>query len=414
MRSEIITGLDIGSSSTRVVVTQRDESGMPRVIAAVEAPSEGISKGTITSVEDVTSSIAAAFEAAERITGVPLEKVWVGVSAGQVIFQQSKGVIAVAKINGEIDENDVERAIEASRAVASPPNFEVLHVIPRTFSIDNQANIRDPIGMNGVRLEVDTQIIQGLGAHLKNLTKCIYRTGVDIEDAVLSILASSEAVCTNHQKELGVAVVNIGRSSTEVAVFEEGDIMHIGFLPIGGEFVTSDIAIGLRTSLEAAEKIKLEHGTALPKEINKKEEINLGDFDPTENSLVSKKYIAEIIEARVEEIFEKVDQELKRIDRSGLLPSGVILMGSTAKLPGIIDVAKRKLRLPVRVGTPKKVISVIDKVNDISFLPALGYALWGNTTYDERGGGGLLSRFNLKGAGKITDKVKKMFKSLMP
>jgi cell division protein FtsA len=413
MRSEIITGLDLGSTFARVVVAQRDENGLPRIIAAVETPSEGILKGAITSVEDVTSSIAAAFETAERITGVPLERVWVGVGSGHTAFQKSKGVVAVAKINGEIDEGDIERAIEASRAVASPLNFEILHVIPRTFSIDNQTNIRDPIGMSGVRLEVETQIIQGLGTHLKNLTKCIYRTGVDIEDAVLSILAASEAVCTPYQKELGVAVVNIGRSSTEVAVFEGGDILHIGFLPIGGEFITSDIAIGLRTSLEAAEKIKLEHGTANSRDINKKDEINLGDFDPTENTLVSKKYIAEIIEARVEEIFEKVDDELKRVDRSGLLPSGIILIGSTAKLHGIVDVAKRKLRLPVALGFPRKVVSVIDKVNDISFVPALGLALWGNAIYDEKGGGkNFFSR--LKGIGSIADKVKKMFKSLMP
>ena len=412
MRSEIITGLDLGSTTTRVVVAQRDENGLPRIIAAVEIPSEGISKGAISSVEDVTSSIAAAFETAERITGVPLERVWVGVSGGHIIFQKSKGVVAVARINGEIDEGDVERAIEASRAVACPPNFEVLHVIPRLFSIDNQTNIRDPIGMSGVRLEVETQIIQGMGTHLKNLTKCIYRTGVDIEDAVLSILAASEAICTPHQKELGVAVVNIGRSSTEVAVFEGGDLIHIGFLPIGGEFITSDIAIGLRTSLEAAEKIKLEYGTASSEDMNKKDEINLGDFDPTENTLVSKKYISEIIEARVEEIFEKVDEELKCIDRSGLLPSGVILIGSTAKLPGIIELAKRKLRLPVALGFPKKIISVIDKVNDISFVPALGLALWGNAVYDDRGGRSFFSRFKV--FGKITDKMKKMFKSLMP
>jgi cell division protein FtsA len=412
MRSETITGLDLGSNAIRVVVGQRDETGVPRIIAAVEVPSEGISRGAITSVEDATSSIAAAFEAAERITGVPVGRVWVGVSGEHIIFQKSRGVVAVSKPNGEIDEGDVERAVEASRAVATPANFEILHVIPRVFSIDNQVNIRDPLGMSGVRLEVETQIIQGLTSHIKNLTKCIYRTGVDIEDVVLSILAASEAVTTSRQKELGIAVANIGRSSTELAVFEGGDVMHIAMLPIGGEFITSDVAIGLRTSLDAAERIKLDYGTALPKEIAKREEINLGDFDPSENTLVSKKYIAEIIEARVEEIFEKIDSELKKIGRSGLLPSGVVLIGSTAKLPGIVDVAKRKLRLPVSLGYPQRLASVIDKVSDLAYVTALGLVLWGNSVYEEKGGGGFISRF--KSINKVTSQVKKWFKSLVP
>ncbi|MBI5071690.1 cell division protein FtsA [Candidatus Falkowbacteria bacterium] len=411
MRSEIITGLDLGSTAARVVVGQRDPSGAPKILAAIEVPSEGVCRGTVTSVENATSSIAAAFEAAERVTGVPVDRVWVGISGDHIIFQKSKGVVAVAKPNGEIDDGDVERSIEASRAVATPPNFEILHVIPRTFSIDNQVNIRDPLGMSGVRLEVETQIIQGLSSHIKNLTKCIYRTGVDIEDVVFSILAASEAVCSPRQKELGVAVANIGRASTELAVFEGGDVMHTAFLPIGGDYITSDVAIGLRTSLDAAEKIKLEHGTALPKEISKRDEVNLGDYEPGENSLVSKKYIAEIVEARVEEIFEKIDDELKKIGRSGLLPSGVVLVGSTAKLQGILDVAKRKLRLPVSLGYPQNIMSVVDKVNDVSFVPALGLVLWGNAVYDERNGG-FTSRF--KSIDKVTSQVKKWFKSLMP
>jgi len=411
MRSEIITGLDLGSTAARVVVGQRDEAGAPKILAAIEVPSEGISRGTVMSVENATSSIAAAFEAAERVTGVPVDRVWVGISGDHIIFQKSKGVVAVAKPNGEIDDGDVERSIEASRAVATPPNFEILHVIPRTFSIDSQVNIRDPLGMSGVRLEVETQIIQGLSSHIKNLTKCIYRTGVDIEDVVFSILAASEAVTSPRQKELGVAVANIGRTSTELAVFEGGDVMHTAFLPLGGDHITSDVAIGLRTSLDAAEKIKLEHGTALPKDISKKDEINLGDYEPGENTLISKKYVAEIIEARVEEIFEKIDDELKKIGRSGLLPSGVVLVGSTAKLPGILDVAKRKLRLPVSLGYPQNVTSVVDKVNDVSFVPALGLVLWGNAVYDERNGG-FTSRF--KSIDKVTSQVKKWFKSLMP
>jgi cell division protein FtsA len=415
MRDEIIIGLDVGSYAIRAAVGQRDRSGELRIIGVAENPSEGINKGIITSFEDAVSSVSSCLEKAERLTGVPIESAWVGISGNLIISQKSKGIVAVSKANGEIGEEDVERAIEAARMVATPPNYEILHVIPRSFAVDNQAGIRDPLGMTGVRLEVEAQIIQGLSSQIKNLTKCIYRTGVDIEDLVYSILAAGEAALTERQKELGVVLINIGKATTSLAVFEEGDLLHTATLLIGGEHVTSDIAIGLRISIDAAEKIKLEHGTTLPQTVSKKEEINLADFDANENEiLISKKYVSEIIEARVEEIFEKIDAELKKIGRSGLLPAGAVLVGGGAKIPGIVEVAKRKLRLPVSLGYPK-FISVIDKINDLSFMTALGLVMWGNETFSHQKKnyfGQVVSHF--RSIDNVTKQMKKWFKSLIP
>jgi cell division protein FtsA len=263
-----------------------------------------------------------------------------------------------------------------------PPNYEIIHVVPTKFAVDNQEDIKDPLGMNGMRLEVETLIIQGLTSQIKNLTKAIYRTGLEIEDLVLSPLAAAEAVIGPKQKELGAALVNIGASTTSIAVFEEGELLHAAVLPIGSEHITADIAIGLRCPINLADRIKVDYGSAKPESFDKKDEIDIthlleeeGVHDGVDS--VSHKYIAEIVEARVEEIFEKVDAELKKIERSGMLPAGVYLVGGGARLSGIVEVAKRKLRLPVSVGANKFTQTVIDKVNDPEYLTALGLVLWG-------------------------------------
>ena len=384
---EIISGLDVGSTTVRLVVGQNvgeSEEKKLHVVGTAEAPAEGISRGVITSIEDAVSCITACLEKAERMTGVPVSSVWVGISGSHITSQSSKGVVAVARSDGEITEEDVARSIEAARTVATPPNYEILHVIPKSFTVDGQEGIKDPVGMTGVRLEVDAQIIQGLSSQIKNLTKTIYRTGLEIEDMVLSVLANAEAVLVNRQKELGVALVNIGGSTTSLVVFEEGDIIHTAVLPIGGQHVTSDIAIGLRISIDTAEKIKLEYGSASSKNIGKREEIDIGEIEGGESSFISKKYLTEIIEARSEEIFEKIDEELKKIDRSGKLPAGVVLTGGGAKLSGLVDLARKNLRLPVTIGKPLNITTAIDKVNDPTFATAVGLVLWGEQLQSQR------------------------------
>ena len=268
--------------------------------------------------------------------------------------------------------------------------------------------------MTGIRLEVDAQIIQGPTSHIKNLTKCIYRTGFDIEDLVLSILAASESVTTSRQKELGVAVVNIGGPTTSYAVFEEGDLLTAGIIPIGGDHITSDIAIGLRISIDVAERVKIDYGTACVKDIQKKDEINLEEVGG-ERETVARKYVAEIIQARMEEIFEKIDKEFKKIGRSGMLPSGVVFTGGGAKLSGIVDLAKEKLRLPASLGYPGRVSSALEKIGDLSFTTAVSLALWGSEMERGRGRGRRISQIiSLKGLDRFAGGMKRIFKSLIP
>ena len=410
-REEIYTGLDLGSSTIRIVVGQRSENGQFQILGVAEHPSDGVNRGVITSIEDTVSSISGALEKAERMTGLPIERAYVGINGTHITSQNSHGVVAVSKADGEIKEDDVVRVIEAAQSVATPPNYETLHVIPRSFSVDNQSGIKDPVGMTGIRLEVDAQIIQGLSSQIKNTTKCIYRTGLDIDDLILGVLAASESVLTRRQKELGVALINIGAATTSLAVFEEGDILHMTVLPVGSGHITNDIAIGLRTSIEVAEQVKIEAASCVPDEVNKRDEINLNEISDMENTVVSRKHIAEIAEARVEEIFTMVDKQLQKIDRSGLLPAGIILTGGGAKLPGAITVAKQIFKLPCALGIPRDIISSIDKITDPAFATAIGLAIWGaqaNTKHRMSPGNSRSS------VADVTGKMRKWFRSLVP
>ena len=372
---EIVAGLDIGSSSVRVAVGQRSASAGGResiqIIGASEAPSVGVNKGVITSIEDAISSVSTCLEKVERMTGVQIERAFVGISGSHVVSQESKGVVAVSRSDGEIREEDVERALEAARTVATPLNYEILHVLPKSFIVDGQSGIKDPVGMTGIRLEVDAQIIQSLSSQLKNLSKCVYRTGIEIDDVVLGILAASEAVASPRQKELGVVVANIGSSTTSLAVYEDGDVLRTVVLPIGSDHITSDVAIGLRTSIEVAERVKIEHGIASSREA-KREDIRLADLGSEEDEVVSKKFVAEIIEARVEEIFGKIDKELKKIHRSRKLPGGVVLVGGTARMPGIAAFAKEKLQLAARIGNLQPLGGLVDTVQSPEYMAAVG------------------------------------------
>ncbi|MBU0707182.1 cell division protein FtsA [Patescibacteria group bacterium] len=411
-REEIITGLDLGSDTIRIVVGQKSEADEKiQILGVAENISEGITKGVISSIEDTVSSISGALEKAERMTGLPIERTFVGISGSHINSIQSHGVVAVSKADGEIKEEDVERVIEAAQSVATPPNYETLHVVPRSFSVDNQSGIKDPVGMTGIRLEVDAQIIQGLSSQIKNITKCVYRTGLDIDDLVLGVLASAEAILTRRQKELGVALLSIGGATTSLAVFEEGDIIHTAILPVGSGHITNDIAIGLRTSIEVAEQVKLEFASCLPEEVNKRDEINLEEISSNESGTVPRKHIAEITEARIEEIFNMADKELQKIERSGLLPAGVVIVGGGAKLPGVIETAKKAFKLPSALGYPRDIVTAIDKISDPAYATAIGLVVWGAQSYN-RGQGFTGPKFS--SVTQATDKIKRMFKSLMP
>lgn len=421
MKGNIIAGLDIGSTSIRLVAGQKtaNESGEQlQILGAVSVPAEGINRGVVNSIEDATSAISACLEKAERLIGVPVTNVWVGINGPNLKCEKSQGVVAVGRSDNEITEDDVNRAVEAAQALSVPPNYEILHVIPVRFAVDNQEDIKDPIGMTGVRLEVETLIIQGLSSQIKNLTKAIYRTSLEIEDLVLSPLAAAEVVIGAKQKELGAALINIGSSTTSLAVFEEGELLHAAVIPIGSEHITADVAIGLRCPINLAERIKLEYGSAQSDKFTKKDEVDVSDLAREENisedsMIISKKYVAEIIEARVEEIFEKIDNEFKKIDRSGMLPAGVFLIGAGAKLNDLVEVAKNKLRLPACLGSNQNVPLAIDKVNDVNYLTALGLVAWGNQLI-KRKKNSRISWPTGGVAGKGLEQVRDWFKSLIP
>ncbi len=408
-----LIGLDIGSSNVRVAVGKLEEtSRLPVIIGVAEVPSAGIRKGVIVDIEEAVSTVSSALEKVERMTGVAINHAVVAIGGAHVSSVESHGVIAVSRADGEITENDIVRVIDASQAISIPQNREILHVIPKCFTVDGQTGIKDPLGMSGIRLEVDTVIVQAASPFIKNLSKALGQAGVSIDDSVLAPLGAAQAVLNKRQKELGVALIDIGGGTTGVVVFEEGELLHSAIVPVGSARITNDVAIGLRTSIETAETVKIHYGHAIAREVSRDEEIDLSQIDPSEDQHVSRRHLADIIEARVEEIFELVDAELKKVGRDGQLPAGAILTGAGAKLPGVLELAKKHLRLPVQLGAPANVTTVIDRVDDPSFATAVGLVAWAAeysaaATSRNPFAAGIF-------AGEQVEKIKKIFKRFLP
>ena len=422
MKDRLIVGLDLGSSTLRLAIGQMsfttEKKPLLNVIGLVESPSQGFSKGCVSSLEDAVSSISAILESAERLVGAPIQEAYVGIGGTHISVQEAKGVIGVSRTDGDIRPDDVARALESARAFANPANQEILHVLPCDFCVDGQCGIKDPIGMQGIRLEAHVNIVHGLSSHVRNITKAVFRTGVDISELVYSPLAAMEAVTQPRQRELGVCVLSIGASTTGLCVYEEGELLHAATLPIGADHITSDVAIGLRVALDVAENIKVAHGNTVSIEVNDRDRIDVLDFGGDQSEIVSLQYVSEIIEARVEELFEMVEGELKKIDRAGMLPAGVVLTGGGSKLPGMVEVAKRVLQLPCAVGSATAQSSMPELAHDPSYSTAVGLVLWGFESEKQMhsirrpwssGADGGRTMFS-----KITGPLKKVFKSFMP
>lgn len=377
-KKDLIVGLDIGSSNVRTVIAQilSPEEEKPRIIGVGVSPSAGVRKGIIIDLDETVKAINDSVEQAERTAGVNVSHALVSVGGNHITSQFSKGVIAVGRADGEVTPDDIERVIGAAQAISVPPNKEIIHIIPKDYSLDDQKNIKDPLGMNGVRLEVDTFIIEGTTPYLKNLSKCVEQAGLTSSGFILAPLAAARATLSKRQKELGVVLVDLGGATTSIAVFEEDNLLHTNIIPVGGNHITNDVAIGLRTSIDVAEKVKLEFGNASPKEIGKKEMINLAEIDSSEEGSVYRYHVAEIIEARLEEIFLMVNKELKSIGKDKLLPAGAVLTGGTAKLPGAVDLAKNVLGLPAQTGFPTPLGGLVDKVDEPSFVTVVGLIMW--------------------------------------
>ena len=411
-REKIIIGLDIGTCNITVVVAQLKEGSLnPQILGVGRVASGGLRKGVVVDIDETVKNIKEAAAIAERISALKVEQAFVNIGGSHITCKSSRGVIAVSRADGEISQEDKERAINAASAISLAPNREILHILPRRFTVDNQDSIKEPVGMQGVRLEVDALLVEGATPFIKNLIKCIHEADIYEQGLLLAPLAASRAVLSKRQKELGVLLLDLGGGTTGFSVFEEGDIVHCCILPVGGMHITNDIAIGLRTSVDVAEKVKLEFGSVSPAEIGKKETIDLARLGGEEGQ-VARHHAAEIIEARVSEILDMVNKELKRIDRAGLLPAGVVLVGGGAKLPGLVELAKEKLKLPVQIGRPQNFEGIADQVDDPSFATACGLILSALT--DEmrpeppRGGSSFSS------AGQAFKKFIKWVKGFMP
>lgn len=409
-KSKIVASLDIGSSKIRTVVGMQEEGvAVPNIIGVGIAPSTGLRKGSVIDVEETINSISSSLEDAERMAGEPINHVFLGIGGNHIDSINSKGVIAVAQGENEISEDEVDRVLEAAQAVTIPSNKRLLRIIPKTFTVDEQKGIKYPVGMTGIRLEVETHIVTGFEPIIKNLEKCVLQSGVDIDDIIPTCLASAEAVLSKRQKELGVVVVDIGCGGTSVSVFEDGGTLQTSVIPIGGENVTNDVAIGMRTSIDTAEKLKIEYGSVVPEEVNERETVDLSLLSKLDTHLVSKKQIVEIIRARYQEIFVLVKEELAKINRDGMLPAGVVLTGAGAKMPGVIDLGRETLNLPAQIGFPTNYEGVVDKIDDPTYATAIGLLLWGSRFEGRHHGG--LKGIDLK---KGLTSLRNWFKNLVP
>ncbi len=384
MAATFLAALDVGTSTVQTIIARRERGEQLFRIAGVGvAPSTGVRRGVIVDLADAMSSIRQSVEEARHAAGVPIRSVWVALGGVHATIASSRGVVAVSRADQEISFEDVRRAIAAAETfIPRNPNREVLHMIPREFRVDQEGGIRDPVGMHGVRLETDTLVIQCGTSFLKNLFKCIEGVGLRVEDYVFAPLAAAEAVLTKRQKELGVMLLDIGGGTASFIVFEEGMPMHAGVIPIGGHHITNDVAIGFKTHVDAAEEIKRTYGSCLPEMFAKRDQIQLAEFIPDHMGAYSRRELAEIIRARLSDVFELVGKELKRIGRNRLLPAGVVVIGGSSMIPGLVELAREELGLPVERGIPR-VFDAVDDKTVPSFAVALGTLQWAHARMRE-------------------------------
>jgi cell division protein FtsA len=362
-------GLDVGTSTVRVVVGMLDPNGSNKlsIIGHGSAPNLGVRKGVVVHTDDVAEAIVQAVTEAERISGVHISEATVNVNGSHVGGINSKGVIAISAADREITAEDRMRVEEAATVVQFPPNREILQFFAKNYSLDGQHNIKDPVGMHGIRLEVDAHIVTAASPNLRNLDTALGKADIHPAHHTVSSLASAEAVLSRQQKEAGTVLIDIGAGTTNLIVVEDGEVQHVAVLPIGGVHITHDLAIGLKTDLDVAERVKIEHAQlSPPKKLTASVTIGSATHTfPMDEVLM-------ITEARVEELLEYVDKELHKIRRSRKLPGGVVITGGTAKMPGLADFVKEKLQLAARVGKLQNVTGLVDTVDDVSYTTVVG------------------------------------------
>ncbi len=382
-----VVGIDIGTRKVAAVIGEITEERKVEVIGIGTADSKGLRKGVVVNLDITSAAIKKAQEEAELMAGVAMNAAFIGMSGAHIKSFNSRGVIAVSGKNREISREDIKRVIDQSKAVSIPPDREIIHVIPQEFIVDDQDGIRDPLGMNGIKLEVNVHIVTGASTLVQNLRTCVERAGINIEQIVLNQLATSAAVLTHDEKELGVGLIDIGAGTTEVAIFERGSLWYTSIIPLGGDNFTNDIAVGLRTAIPDAERIKKKYGCVVSPPGEEQETIEVPSVGSGRKPRVlSRQLLADIIQPRAEEIFRLVDNDIKRMGYEKSLNSGVVLTGGTALLEGIEEVAEEIFDLPVRRGDPAGVGGLVDRVNTPDYATAVGLLFYG---YQQMKDGGL-------------------------
>lgn len=420
-KSKLISAIDIGSSKVTALIAQYREEDTQKlhIVGAASTPSRGVRKGQIVNIEEAVMAISESVEAAERMAGYNISSAWVSVGGAHINSQNSHGVVAVAQPQNEIVAEDVRRVLEAARAITLPSSSEILHVIPRQYTVDSQEGVKDPVGMTGIRLEVDTHIVTGSSPVIKNLTKCVTEVGCDIAGLVFTGFASSEAVLSDTEKELGVVLVDIGGGTMSMAIYVEGALSYSSVLQVGAINVTKDLAAGLRISLESAEKIKLFMGNLKSKD--KEDDIDISSLGlPEEMKTVSYKTLSEgIIRPRLNEMFQMITGEIKKSNLGGLTPSGIVLTGGGALTVGIVESAKRMLGMPIRVGIPTNISGLIDDIENPAFASTIGLLRTAQKQLDEGLVGHTLTSNSFSGLNKLPvkgllSKISQWAKSLLP
>lgn len=393
-RSNVIVGLDIGSTKTCAIVGEVTNTGID-IIGIGSHPSEGLRKGVVVNIESTVEAIKKAVEEAEHMSGCEIGSVFAGISGGHIEARNSLGIVAVK--GREVDEDDVQRAIEAAKAIAIPLDKEILHTLPQSYIVDEQDGILDPKGMSGVRLEAKVHIVIGATTYIQNIMKSLDRVGLEINDIVLEHLAARHAVLSADEMDLGVALIDIGGGITNVAVFADGSIKHTAVLPVGGNFLTSDIATGLRTPIGEAEKIKLKYGCAYSPLIPKDETIEVPSVGGREPRAVSRQILGRIMEPRMEEILTMAHREIVKSGLEDVLAAGAVLTGGTALMEGATELAEHVLNMPVRRGCPVGIGGLTDVVNSPLYATAVGLVVYGSRNLSKdffsRSGGNWFGEF---------------------
>ena len=371
---ELIVGLDIGTSKVVAIVGEVQDDGELEVIGFGSHPSRGLKRGVVVNIEATVNSIQRAVEEAELMAGCEIQSVYTGIAGSHVRSLNSHGIVAIR--DREVGRSDVERVIDAARAVAIPADQRILHVLPQEFIIDGQEGIRDPIGMSGVRLEARVHMVTGAASAAQNIVKCVQRCGLEVEDIVLEQLASSHAVLTDDEKELGAALVDIGGGTTDIAVFHDGAIKHTAVIPIAGDQVTNDIAISMRTPTQYAEEIKIKYACALSQLANTDETIEVPSVGDRPPRRLARQTLGEVVEPRYEELFTLIGNELRRSGFEEMIAAGIVITGGSAKMEGAVDLAEEVFHMPVRLGLPQFVRGLGEIVRNPIHATGVGILLY--------------------------------------